>query len=283
MNERQTVTVLGAGALGAVVARAFATAGHRTTVWNRTRGRLGVLREETPTLHAAETVPEATSAGELVVLAVADSAAARAVIEAAGDTLAGRLVVSLTSTTPADSRALAALVGPRFLDGAAMSGTRLVGDPSALFLYAGDPDSFAAAEPALRALGTARWVGADPGASSLWDTALLGLNLGVLTGFYQAVALTGAAAADVATIATQYLPFATGLITDHARQVDAKLYPADDGSLDVYAGAVGHLIATANERGVATDLAEAWRTMIERAVAAGHSDDGLAALTEALR
>jgi 3-hydroxyisobutyrate dehydrogenase-like beta-hydroxyacid dehydrogenase len=214
MNELQPVTILGAGALGAVVARAFATAGHRTTVWNRTPGRVHALRDEIPALRAAETVPEAISAGELVVLVVADSDAARAVVEAAGDTLAGRLVVSLTSTTPADSRALATLVGTRFLDGAAMS---------------------------------------------------------------------GGSAEEVATVATQYLPFATGLVTDHARQLDARTYPADDGSLTVYAGAVRHLVATAAERGVATDIADAWRTVIDRAVAAGHGEDGLAALTEVLR
>lgn len=204
-------------------------------------------------------------------------------LDAAGDLLTDRVVINLTSTTPADSRALADLVGARFLDGAAMSGTRLVGDPSALFLYAGDPDTFAAAEATLLALGAANWVGADPGASSLWDTALLGLNLGLLTAFYQAAALIGGSAEEVAAVATQYLPFTTGLITDHARQLDTKTYPADDGSLEVYAGAVGHLLATAAERGVATDLAESWRTVIDRAIAAGHGDDGLAAATEALR
>lgn len=65
MTESQTVTVLGAGALGAVLARAFAAAGHRTTVWNRTPGRVDALRTETPSLLAAGSVPEAVAAGDL--------------------------------------------------------------------------------------------------------------------------------------------------------------------------------------------------------------------------
>ncbi|MGC4937346.1 NAD(P)-binding domain-containing protein [Kribbella sp. DT2] len=277
------VTVLGAGALGAVIAQAFATAGHPTTVWNRTPARLSALVEQSPSLRTADTVADAIAAGDLIAIAVADVAAARAVIEAAGVALTDRLVVNFTSTTPEESRALAELVGANYLDGAAMSGTRLVGDPSALFLYAGPAATFAAAEPTLRALGAARSVGEDPGASSLWDTALLGLNLGLLTGFYQAAALVGGSAQDVAAVATSYLPFATALITDHAGQIDAGTYPADDGNLTVYAGVVQHLIATATARGVAPDLAESWHALITQAIAQGRGSDGLAALTEALR
>ncbi|GAB2635830.1 imine reductase family protein [Kribbella swartbergensis] len=283
MTDHPRVTVLGAGSLGAVIARAFAAAGHPTTVWNRTPRRVERLVDEVPALRRAGSIPEAVANSDLVVLAVADAAAADAVLDAAGTTLGARIVVNFTSTTPAQTRALADRVGTRYLDGAAMSGTRLVGDPSGLFLYSGAAETFAEAEPTLGALGVAKAVGADPGAASLWDTALLGLNLGVLGAFYQAVAMIGGSARDVAEVATQYLPFATGLLGDHARQIDAKEYPNDDGSLAVYGAAVDHLIATAAGRGVATDLAVPFRTLITRAVEAGHADDGLASVTEVLR
>ncbi|WP_433163240.1 NAD(P)-binding domain-containing protein [Kribbella sp. CA-247076] len=282
MTAHSRVAVLGAGSLGAVIARAFAAAGHPTTVWNRTPTRVDRLVAEIPELRAATSVPDALADVDLVVLAVADATAVAAVLDAAGP-LGSRVVVNFTSTTPEQTRALADRVGPRYLDGAAMSGTRLVGDPTGLFLYAGAADTFAEAEPALRALGIARAVGTDPGAASLWDTALLGLNLGVLGAFYQAVAIIGGSALDVAEVATQYLPFATGLLVDHGRQIDAGEYPDDDGSLAVYAAAVDHLIATATDRGVASDLTVAVRTLITRAVDAGHADDGLSSLTEVLR
>lgn len=41
-----SVTVLGLGAMGKALAGAFRTAGHRTTVWNRTPGRADDLAAE---------------------------------------------------------------------------------------------------------------------------------------------------------------------------------------------------------------------------------------------
>jgi 3-hydroxyisobutyrate dehydrogenase-like beta-hydroxyacid dehydrogenase len=38
-----TVSVIGLGAMGRALAAAFLSAGHRTTVWNRTGGRAGDL------------------------------------------------------------------------------------------------------------------------------------------------------------------------------------------------------------------------------------------------
>ena len=283
MTAHSSIAVLGAGSLGAVIARAFAEAGHTTTIWNRTPARVDRLVEEVPALRPATSVADAVADADLVVLVVADAAAANAVLDSAGEALGSSTVVNFTSTTPEQTSALADRVGPRYLDAAAMSGTRLVGDPTGLFLYAGAAETFADVEPTLRALGIARAVGTDPGAASLWDTALLGLNLGVLGAFYQAAAMIGGSAQDVAEVATQYLPFATGLLPDHARQIDARDYPDDDGSLAVYAAAVDHLIATATARGVAPDLTVAVRNLITRAVDAGHADDGLASLTEALR
>jgi 3-hydroxyisobutyrate dehydrogenase-like beta-hydroxyacid dehydrogenase len=283
MTDHTSIAVLGTGALGAVVARAFAAAGHPTSAWNRSPDRLTALVGETPAIRPAATVAEAVSGAEVVVIAVADAAATEAVLDAAGPGLAGRTVVNLTSTTPDQTRAVAGRVGRGYLDGAAMSGTRLVGDPSALFLYAGDRATFDEAEPSLRALGVARHVGSDPGAASRWDTALLGLILSTLAGFYQAAALVGGSAAQVAEVALDHQPFITGLITDHATQIDAGRYPSDDGSLTVYQAAVEHLVTTTADSGVATDLPVALSNLITRGVAAGHADDGLASLIDVLR
>jgi 3-hydroxyisobutyrate dehydrogenase-like beta-hydroxyacid dehydrogenase len=283
MTDHEPVAVLGTGALGGVVARAFAAAGHPTTAWNRTPARLADLVDADPAIRAAATPVEAVAGATVVVLAVADDAAVHALLDVLGDAVAGATVVNLTSTTPETTRALAARVGDGYLDGAAMSGTRLVGDPGALFLYAGAPTTFAAAEPALRALGTARHVGADPGAASLWDTALLAVILGAVAGFHHAAALVGGPAARMAEVAVGHLPFVAGILTQHAGQIDAGHYPVDDGSVAVFAGAVDQLIATSVGRGVATDLPDALNAVLGRAITAGHAGDGLASVAEVLR
>ncbi|ADB35678.1 6-phosphogluconate dehydrogenase NAD-binding protein [Kribbella flavida DSM 17836] len=283
MTEPPTVSVLGTGALGAALAQALHAAQVPTILWNRSPDRLAAVADRLPGVRPAATVTDAVESAAVVVLAVADAAAAEAVLSAAGDALTGRVVVNLTSTTPEQAQLLASRFGPEYLDGAAMSGTRLIGDPTALFLYAGAAAAFSRVEDVLKVLGRARFLSEDPRDASRWDTALLGLNLGLLTAFYQAVALLGGSATQLADVATAYLPFATGLIADHARQIDAQDYPADDGTLTVYAGAVDHLIATAEQHGVGADLPLAVRTVIGRAIAQGRGDQGLAALTEALR
>src|SRR5690606_23289143 len=188
------VAVLGVGSLGSALARALLAAGHPTAVWNRTPARTEPLVGAGAA--AAPSPREVIRAAEVVVVAVADEAAVRAVLEPVASALTGRVVVALTSGTPEQARDLAAWVerhGARRLDGAAMSGVRLVGDPEALFLYAGRADAFAAAEPALRALGGATYLGPDPGVASLYDTALLGVNTSVLAGFSHGLALVGSA------------------------------------------------------------------------------------------
>jgi 3-hydroxyisobutyrate dehydrogenase-like beta-hydroxyacid dehydrogenase len=283
MTDLEPVAVLGTGAMGGVVARAFAAAGHPTTAWNRTPQRLADLVAADPAVRPAGTPVAAVEGATVVVLAVFDVAAVHDLLDALGDAVAGATVVNLTSTTPETTRALAARVGEGYLDGAAMSGTRHVGDAAALFLYAGDPVTFAAAESVLRALGTARHVGTDPGAASLWDTALLAVILGAVAGFHHAAALVGDPAARMAEVAVGHLPFVAGVLTQHAVQIDAGRYPVDDGSVAVFAGAVDQLIATSVARGVATDLPDALRAVLDRAITAGHADDGLASVAEVLR
>jgi len=283
MTDHEPVAVLGTGALGSVVARAFAAAGHPTAAWNRTPARLADLVNADPAIQAAATPVEAVAGAAVVVLAVADDAAVHALLDVLGAAVADATVVNLTSTTPETTRVLAARIGSGYLDGAAMSGTRLVGDPAALFLYAGDPATFAAAEPALRALGAARHVGADPGAASLWDTALLAVILGTVAGFHHASALVGGPTTEVAELATGHLPFVAGVLAGHAEQIDAGRFPADDGSVAVFAAAVEKLAETSVACGVATDLPDALLAVLRRGIAAGHGDDGLASIAAVLR
>lgn len=284
--SRIPVSVLGLGALGSALARASLAAGRPTTVWNRTDGRADPL----VALGASQaaTASAAIAGTEIVVVAVADEAAVRAVLGSAAGDLAGRVLVNLTSGTPEQARGLAEWVGAQgagYLDGAAMSGVRLVGRDEALFLYSGSAESFAAAETTLSAFGRATHLGADPGIASLYDTALLGVNLGLLTAFYHALALVGAAGVDpeeFAAVATGYLPFAGGLLPGHARQAVQGQYPPDEGTLEVLAAAVDHIVATSARAGVRTDVPEAIRALIARGIVEGHGEHGPASLVEAL-
>ena len=68
------VAVLGAGPMGAALARALLRSGFPTTVWNRTPGRVDALHGEGA--RAAGDAGAAAGAGEVVLVCVRDQAAA---------------------------------------------------------------------------------------------------------------------------------------------------------------------------------------------------------------
>ena len=284
--EGSAVSVLGVGMLGAAVSRALLRVGHEVTVWNRTDHKAKALAAEGAGI--AATPADAVSASRLVIAAVSTYDDVRTVLARDVGGLAGRTLVNLSSGTPDEARALAAWAGDhgvRYLDGAAMSGVRLVGEPVALFLYSGDTDAFAAHETRLAALGRAVHLGSDAGVASLYDTALLTMNMGVLSGFYQGVALVGAAgigAPAFASVVVDYLPFVTGLVSAHASQIDERRYPADEGTLEVLAAAMRHVVETGRRHGIDVEVAATIERLFERGIAAGYGDDGVARLADVI-
>lgn len=111
------VAVLGLGTMGSGIAENVGAAGHRLTVWNRSAG-------PTPAgARRAATIAEAVADQDVVLVCVADDAAARAVVlgddgalaHAGGDTV----VVDMSTISPGlsdEEHARAAAAGVPFLD-----------------------------------------------------------------------------------------------------------------------------------------------------------------------
>ena len=277
-------TVLGLGQLGSAVVAAMIAHGHPTTVWNRSTSRSADIAARGALV--APDVVAAVQASRLVIVVVSDYAAVREVLHSADNSLAGRTVVNLASGTPAQSREMATWVighGADYLDAAAMSGTELVGDPDALFLFGGSRGAFADHKATLSALGNAVHLGNDPGLTSLYDTALFGLACSTLAGFYHAVALAGSeglAPPDMARVAAAHLPFLSRLMTEHARQIAESRYPSHDGTINVHATAMDHLVETSRQHGTALDVPEFLNGLLARALSHGHGESGIARVAE---
>jgi 3-hydroxyisobutyrate dehydrogenase-like beta-hydroxyacid dehydrogenase len=283
---RSDVSVIGLGQMGTRLAQAFVAAGHRTTVWNRTAAKADALVAQGAVRAAG--VDEAISASPLVVVCLPDYKAVEDVLAPAAESLRGRTLANLTSGTPQDATRMAdwaAEHGAGYLDGAAMSGTRLVGRPEALFVFSGAEHTFAAHRDVLADLGNSVHLGADPALAAVYDTALFGLAWGALSGFYHALALAGTAGVSptaFASVATQHMPFVTSLMADHARQAEEGRFPNDDGTVEVHAAAIEHLVHTSIGQGLRTDVPDLFRTLLERAAADGHGADGIASVIETI-
>jgi 3-hydroxyisobutyrate dehydrogenase-like beta-hydroxyacid dehydrogenase len=285
-NENQTdrppVSVIGLGLMGAALARALVDAGHQTTVWNRSSAKADALVAAGAT--RAKTVADAVSASPLVIACVLDDVALRGVLDPVAGELSGRALVNLTSGTPEQARALAAWAdqhGIDHLDGKILAFPSTIGGPDAFLLYSGAQDVYTVHEPTLAALGSATYLGADPGLASLYDLGIVGLMYGVITGFVHALALLRADGIDPEA----FLPFATeamGImpLADIARQVQTGNYGGREAHLDMQVAYMDHIIESSLARDVDPTFPAYVKELMHRAIAAGHGSDDFGRLLD---
>ncbi|MFI8187623.1 NAD(P)-dependent oxidoreductase [Streptomyces sp. NPDC085946] len=281
------VTVLGAGAMGTALVRAWRAAGHPVTVWNRTPARAEALAAEGATV--ARTAAEAVAANRLVVACLLDDATVGAALEDAG--LAGRDLVNLTTGTPAQARARAAWAearGARFLDGGIMAVPPMIGTPGsgAYVLYSGSRALFEEHRAALAVPAGTRWVGADPGFAALHDVALLSAMSGMFAGVAHAFALIrreDVAPKDFAPLLASWLTAMAPHVHTAADQLESGDYGrgvVSNLAMQVAGGAT--LLRTAEEQGVSAELLTPYLRLLERWLAEGHGAEDTTGVVELL-
>ncbi|WP_433162402.1 NAD(P)-dependent oxidoreductase [Kribbella sp. CA-247076] len=282
------VTVLGLGAMGTALARAFLAAGHPTTVWNRTPGRsreldaLGAVR--------AASAAEAVAAGPLVVVCLLDDSTVRATLEPLAADLTGRTLVNLTSSLPSQARALAEWAaghGVDFLDGGIMAVPVLIGGPQAFILYSGSTAAFEQYASDLKAAARPAYVGKDPGMASLHDFTLLSAMYPMLGGAAHALALISGEDISPTAFTDDYLVPWLSAMLGQLPAMAKDLEHGPDGpagsNLAMQANGFHELVDLAVEQGVDPAMIAPMEKLLQRAVSEGHGDEDLAALVPLLR
>jgi 3-hydroxyisobutyrate dehydrogenase-like beta-hydroxyacid dehydrogenase len=289
MTESSTepVTVVGLGAMGTALARAFLASGRPTTVWNRSP-------EKTAALVAGGAVPagtirEAIEATSLVVVCLLDHRSVHEVLDAAGDALAGRVLVNLTNGTPEQARELDGWAAEReaeYLGGGIMAVPPMIATPAAFVLYSGSRRAFDAHRATLQDLGESHFVGDDPGLAVLHDLALLSGMYGMFMGVLQAFALVrseGVAATAFAPMLRRWLDGMSGFVDGAAEQIDARDYTIGVVSnLAMQAAAYVNLPRAAEAQGVSSELLAPLADLMDRRVADGYGHEDLTGVIELL-
>lgn len=167
-----TIAVLGAGALGAVIAARLSEAGCDVRLWNRTPARAEKVARETDRLTGAETVPAAVADADVVLTVLRDGTAVAGVAEEMLPAMRPNAVwVQVSTVGPADSHKLrdtAGRHGIAFLDAPVSGSTPQAQQGSLVWLVAGPEAAVDAARPVLEKLGTEiTVVGATVEASAL--------------------------------------------------------------------------------------------------------------------
>ncbi|MGI5206025.1 NAD(P)-dependent oxidoreductase [Spirillospora sp. CA-108201] len=287
---KTSVTVIGLGPMGATMARTFLEKGHPTTVWNRTASKAAPLVKDGAAL--APTVADALAASDLVVVSQTDYKAMYDSLD--GADLQGRVIVNLSSGSPGELRGASEWVSERggvLLTGGVMVPPPGIGQPGAYVFYSGPEQTLERHRETLGLLGDVTFVGEDAGLSMLYYQAQLYLFWSTLTAYMHAVALLGTAGVS----AKEFRPFATstllglggdgpmGFVKYASEAIDAGVYPGADNTLRMQAVGADHVVEAAREAGIDTAGPTALRDLFRRAVDAGHGEDGLSAVIEAVR
>lgn len=285
-GPRTPLTLLGTGAMGTALGRAWLAAGHPLTVWNRTPERTAGLTAEGAV--AAPSAARAVAANRLVVACLLDDASVGAALD--GADLAGRDLVNLTTGTPAEGRARAAWAearGARFLDGGIMAVPPMIGAPGAFVLYSGHRDLFDEHQDTLAVPAGTEYVGIDPGHAALHDVALLSGMYGMFAGITHAFALlrgTDVAPGDFAALLVPWLNAMAGSTHQTAERLESGDYTTGVVStLQMQVAGTDTLLRTAREQGVRPDLLSPFLELMRRRLADGHGTEDTTGLVDLLR
>ncbi|HZN81690.1 MAG TPA: NAD(P)-binding domain-containing protein [Mycobacterium sp.] len=285
-TTKQTVSFLGLGEMGSALARATISAGHPTTVWNRTAGRATALVEAGA--RAVSTAAEAVEASDLIVVCLFDHRSVQEVLDPIADRLAGRHLVNLTTTSPEGARELADWatgVGADYLDGGIMATPEMIGTPQSNILYSGSQLLYDDHRHLLELWGAPEYFGDDAGMASLYDLALLSGMYVMFAGFFHGAAMVGAAgvpAKEFATRAAAWLQNVVFAITEYAEIIDGGDYSLP-GQQSLEFSDISDIIDASRDQGINTELVDVVQRLIHRQIDAGHGRDGFARIIESIK
>ncbi|MEG8275551.1 NAD(P)-dependent oxidoreductase [Streptomyces sp. AHA2] len=277
-DSRTPLTLLGTGAMGTALGRAWLAAGHPVTVWNRTPARAEALAAEGAVL--APSAAAAVAAGRLVIVCLLDDASVGEALD--GADLTGRDLVNLTTGTPGEARARSAWAGARgarFLDGGIMAVPPMIGAPrsAAYVFYSGSPELFEEHRDTLAVPAGTRYVGADPGFAALHDVALLSAMTGMFAGITHAFALIrpeDVAPREFAPLLADWLTAMAPAVHQTAEQLESGDYTKGVVSnLAMQVAGNATLLRTAGEQRVSPELLTPFMALMERRLAQGHGDE----------
>lgn len=285
--EKPSVTVLGLGAMGTALARAWLAAGHPLTVWNRTPARAAALTPEGA--RVAGSAAQAVAASALVVVCLLDDSSVDQVL--AGVDLAGRDLVNLTTSTPAQARARAAWArrhGARYLDGGIMAVPPMIGVPEAggYVFYSGSRALFERHRETLGVPVGTTYVGDDAGFAALYDVALLSAMYGMFAGAAHAFALIRREDIDPAALAPLLADWLVAMIpavhqtADHLRSGDYTKGVVSPLAMQV--AGTPTFLRTAEQQGVSPELLRPYFDLMRRRLAEGGGEEDLTGVIDLL-
>lgn len=285
-----SVSVLGLGAMGGVLAHTLLQSGCAVTVWNRSPERAAPLVQAGATL--AEDVQSALLASELIIVCMIDKAASEVVLSSMGPTfdLGGRTVANMSTGTVADVERLARWAdehNARYLDGGILCYPKDIGAAHTAILYSGHPQAWEQHRKTLKVLaGNPRYLGTDPKACTPTYLALYAFYFGAFAAWLEGAVLACAAGVSVDAFTT-LSSIMTDMLVDGigtaAKRITAGEYGGEQASVDVHVAGQEVVLDALVSANVPHACTDAYLSYCHMAQAAGMGDQDIAAVYKAMQ
>ncbi|QIN80297.1 NAD-binding protein [Rubrobacter marinus] len=286
-GSENVVAVLGTGIMGAAMARNLLGAGMEVRAWNRSREKAEGLAESGATV--ADSPEEAVDGAGFVVTMLADANVIAEVL--GGGTLSGlaedAVWLQMSTVGEGGSEKLAALAseaGVTYVD-APVLGTKAPAEGGQLIVLASGPEEVRPrCEPVFEPMASrVVWLGEAGAGSRLklvvnnWITGLLGV-LAETVALAEALDVDPARFLEVIEGGPLGVPYAQikgkmMIEEDFPTSFSAKLARKDTGLV----------LEAASERGLRPLIAEAVARRFDEAIGAGHGEEDMAAIFEAVK
>jgi len=279
------ISMVGLGAMGSALARAFLSAGHSVTVWNRSRAKVEPL--VLAGASGAADLPEAVEASPITIVCIDNYAATRERFEAHDIPLllGGKTLIQFSTGTPREVRESAAWLAPTgvaYIDGAIMPYPDGIGRLDARILFAGPEAAYIRASPYLACLGgDLRYLGENVAAAAVLDMTWLTYEL-----CNYLAALHGANLCESEGVSVRALAdmFPEGYPARRlALVIDSGNFGDPGATLTVWEAALQRVQAQARDAGISSEVPDLISSLFNRAISAGYGDEDVAATVKVLR
>ncbi len=277
MNAK--LAVLGLGPMGHAIAHAFHSAGHPTSVWNRSAERADDL--ESLGAQVAATPAEALAGAGVAVISVRGNEVAREILTRADLNAASPVIVNLSSDTPSSARELASWAadrGARYLGGSMLTPSILVGQPGSTAVVGGARGIYDLARPVLEVIAPeVAFMGEDAGTVAALDLALLDAFWTTVAGWSHGVALARAEGIEATALAdrmTAMVHLAAEVGREISQDAEATIYPGDVSTIASAHATLAHILGASTDRKIDTTIPASVAALLQRIVDDGHRDDG---------
>jgi 3-hydroxyisobutyrate dehydrogenase-like beta-hydroxyacid dehydrogenase len=283
---REKVTIIGLGAMGAVLAHLLLQKKLEVTVWNRTAARTERFVKDGA--NGTDDIHGAVQASQLVIICVLDYKVTYDILRDVD--LQGKTIVQLSTGTPQDAREMAVMMqsrGALYLDGAILATPSQMGQPSTPIFLSGAGEAFERSEEVLKILaGTLLYMGEAPGAAAAWDLAALSSMFGMMFGFFHGARIIEAEGLQVAALGnmiSEISPVLGQMVKSTADDIQQEHYTSPQSSLEICALSFELMTRQAVESGIEAPFPAFALELFNKARTAGYGDQRLAAMMKVLR